>query len=228
MTSREVTDAVGEAPTLEQRAAELRATVNAPSEKERAAQELARIEQQVCEQQEVAARAAAEKWLRGHASATGSLASQLDKVIARLRENANDADVQEANAIWGKVCERLEWAAVVARRLPGVKTAAAPVVVPPGRRGLPLDGLSIRPPRRTLTPVILASYTVAQQQAEWQRVAAAWLSAHRRALPEELHAVADLPLPEAPAVERPAPRQGYDVSKLPRSEERRVGRECAD
>jgi len=84
---------------LESRAAQLRAQVNAPSERERAAAELQQIEQQLAEQREAVGRAAGQDRLLGISRADGSLASELpddERRIQQLRE-ALDAAITRLN-----------------------------------------------------------------------------------------------------------------------------------
>lgn len=166
---------------------ELRALADAPA---KAAAELRRREREAAVTKETEARAAAEKFLLGNGRAIGSLASQLDESVARIKANPNRAEIEKANGIWAKLTDRLELAEVVARRFPGIKTPATPTVLPPGRRGLDdVADLSVKSPRRHLFPLILASDSAALRDALYRYEAHRWLIGRGASLPEDLGAV---------------------------------------
>jgi len=97
VTSREVNEAVGTAPDydeLTRRATQLRAVVAQPSDKERAAQELATIEQQLATRREDEGRAAAQARLTGIRRGVGSLLNEygenrraVEAAIAAVRQS---------------------------------------------------------------------------------------------------------------------------------------------
>jgi len=96
MTSKEVAEAEGDAPerpgydALAQRATQLRAVVDQPSAKEAAAQELARIEQQLATRREDDGRAAAQARLTGIRRGVGSLLNEYGRDRERLRRALRD------------------------------------------------------------------------------------------------------------------------------------------
>ena len=83
--SPEVEAAVGEGPSLEERAAALRATVNAPVE---AAAELVRVEAQIAAQSQAELTVAAERRLLGIVRAMGSLAASSEQDDLRVLQLA--------------------------------------------------------------------------------------------------------------------------------------------
>ena len=151
MTSREVQDAVGEAPArtkgndatstkqsgLQQRAAELRGIVEKPSEKELAAAELANVERQIADAREAEATQAAENRLLGLRRAVGSVAASMDGDEKRVREKI--AELAEAvtrlNDRHGQVSHLKAEAAALCDRF-GLASPTFPKVVPPALRGL--------------------------------------------------------------------------------------------
>lgn len=179
---------------LEQRAAELRVELTAPTD---TAHELAEVERQIAAAREQEAQAGAERWLLGNGRAIGSLAAQLDQIVERLRENPNRKDVEAANATWAKICERQLLAFCASRRFPDAKVPNVQTGVPPGRRGLDDEaGLSIATWQRPFHPVILAWWPDEVKWAAFQWAAHTWLMANLARLPEDLREV----LATAPAV----------------------------
>ena len=130
---------ITEQQTLEARAAELRAVLDAPSEKESAAAELAEIERQIAEQKDAAGRTEAAKRMVGIARAYGSLAAQVDDDERRVRDALATAAarIEELNARFAKLAHlRAEAAALVDRF--GVEGPTLPPVIVPVRRGMDL------------------------------------------------------------------------------------------
>jgi hypothetical protein len=138
MASREVEDAVGEAPPrtkLEQEAAALRRIVSEPSEKEKAAARLAEIERQIATQTEDEGRQAARERIVDINRAVGSLADlyqtkDAKKVVEAFRAAAAALEIFVAR--WRQVERFGAESAALADRF-GVDAANIPMLVPPGR-----------------------------------------------------------------------------------------------
>jgi hypothetical protein len=136
---------------LEQRAAKLRQTIEAPTERQRAAAELRMVESEIAEQREREARDEAERRMVGISRAYGSLANELTEDESRIRTAARayvDA-VGTVDARFQKLITlRAERDALVARfQIAGPELA---VIEPPGRRlvfDLPMPIEHFRSPR---------------------------------------------------------------------------------
>jgi hypothetical protein len=214
--SSEVNDAVGAAArTLEQEAAALRAVIAAPSEKEQAARRLAEIEAQQAATREAETRTAVEKWLLGNRLAVAKLYGQLDEMLERVRANPNERDVKSSNTIWALICERVQWADLVARRLPGVAVPALLALVAPGFRDLKITGLAVEAPGRLLHPAIVAWWSAAVRERAWEAAAAAWVAANAGRLPEDLRTILEAASPVT-FVEPTDPSRGNEAAALAR------------
>lgn len=90
MSSEEVQDAVGEAPTrtLEQRRAELARIIATPNEKDLAARELVAIDAQIAAEREAAAVETAKDRQKGLRRAHGSKRDQRERLLKQLAEQA--------------------------------------------------------------------------------------------------------------------------------------------
>ncbi len=188
---------------LEREAAALSAMVHAPTEQERAAMRLAEVRDRIAAAQE--ARSSAEAWLLGNVRAIGGAESELAKTLDRIRENPNQKDVERANGIWDKIRERLAWAFLVERRLPGVKVPHATAPVAPGFRCPGVTGLSVEGVRRPIHPTIVAWWSLEVRERAWEAAAAEWITANGSRLPEDLRAVLQA-APPASFVEPATPR----------------------
>ena len=138
MASREVEPAVGTAPervNLDQRAAELRAIIERPSEKEMAEAELRVIDRQMAEEAEQAAVAAAEKRIVGVSQASGSLIAQLEADARKLLEAAQAyvAAAERINDRYRKIELLRAESDALADRF-GVADAKIPSLMEPDRR----------------------------------------------------------------------------------------------
>src|SRR5688500_9269321 len=138
MASREVRAAVGEAPekSLEERAAQLRAIIEKPSEKERAAAELANIERQITAQKEQANRKAAEERGLGISRAVGSVVASLegDELNLAAAARAYVEAVGRLNARYRQYESLAKENDALVDRFPGIKGAKVPSLTEPDRR----------------------------------------------------------------------------------------------
>jgi hypothetical protein len=155
---------------------------------QRARHAMRRVERarEIAAEKEQAAQTAAERWLVGNARAVGSLTAQLDEVVAKVRANPNARDIEATNVRWAKIMRRLELADVVTRRFPGCKTPTARTVMPPGRRGLDVVGLSIALPQRQLFPLNTVSDSPKMRAAIVRYAAWEWLREHAAELSDDL------------------------------------------
>jgi len=126
---------------LEVRAAELRAVLDAPSEKERAAGELQRVEAQLAEQRDATTRAEAERRLVAISRAYGSVAHELDADAEKARQALDEARarLESVNARFVRAGQLRAEVAQIAARHSGIKCPSLPPVVVPVRRGITLD-----------------------------------------------------------------------------------------
>jgi hypothetical protein len=189
-SSTEVRAAVGEKPTLEERAAALRADLERPA-KEQAAQraELAHVERQLAEEQAADARAEAERRMLGISRAHGSLVTEFEEDKTRLKTTVaalRDA-IERANGRFEKLLA-LELEARDLNQDAGVPLPKLTKVLPPA------ETTSVEPEAHLWS------------QADQRRI----IFGHQ-AQRERAKAAAQ------PKVERPAPRApaGIDASKLP-------------
>lgn len=120
---------------LEQRAAELKQIVEQPSDRERAAAELAKIERELAGSREAKAKEAAQLRLLGIRRAYGSVASSLDGDEQRLREAvALVAEaVEKMNGRFHQLMKLKAEAAALGDRF-GLAVPALPQVTPPALR----------------------------------------------------------------------------------------------
>lgn len=120
---------------LQRRAAELRRIVDQPSEKESAAAELARIEQELAGAREAQAKKAAQSRLLGIRRAYGSVAASLDGDEQRLREAvaAVAEAVEKMNGRFHQLMKLKTEAAALGDRF-GLAVPALPQVTPPALR----------------------------------------------------------------------------------------------
>lgn len=119
----------------QQRATELRRIVQAPSEKELAARELAEIERQEAAEREEAGRVAAADRIKAISRAAGSVIAQLDDDERKVEDAAKAyaAAVAQLNARYRQVeMLKAESDALVDRF--GIGAAKVPQVLPPNRR----------------------------------------------------------------------------------------------
>lgn len=120
----------------QQRAAELRRIVQAPSEKELAERELAEIERQEADEREEAGRVAAADRIKAISRAAGSVIAQLDDDERKVEDAAKAyaAAVVQLNSRYGQVVALAGESDALVDRFAGIAPAKIPPVVAPDRR----------------------------------------------------------------------------------------------
>lgn len=143
-TQTALLDVVPRTVDLEARATDLRKILNTPTERDRAAAELAEVERQLASQREREAIVEAERRKLATRRAHGSHAATLDQLLAR-----REAVVREVDALTQRANESYE-KAVECERLVG--RGVLPAVIAPGRRAnvtlVPSTALADYPRRR--------------------------------------------------------------------------------
>lgn len=203
---------------LEQRAAELRKITSAPSP----AAELAEVEREIAAVQAQEARTAAEKWLLDNVRAIGGAYSELKRTLDRIRENPNAKDVAKANEMWDKIRERLAWAFLVERRLPGVRVPNAPTPTAPGFQVGGVAGLSVESWRRPIHPAIVAWWSPEVRERAFEAAAAEWVTGNAATLPDDLRAILEA-APPVSFVEPADPVKSNEAAVLARVPTSRLG-----